>query len=104
MPAALVASLEGVQDVGVVNLSPGGAMVLHLNPLVCGAAHVLSLAPGGTEVRLPVRVVWSRLFRAQPDPYQPPRSGVRFGLRHVDLPAATERALCQYLDTLRPAG
>ena len=84
-------SMPRMEEVRLVNLSPGGASIRHGVPLVRGETHVLSLRVGGQEVPLVARVVWSR-----PEP-APPEFPCRSGLQFVGLPPPTEGLLRDYL-------
>ncbi len=84
-------SMPRMDEVRLVNLSPGGASIGHTAPLVRGETHVLSLRLGGREVPLVARVVWSR-----PEP-SAPEFPCRSGLQFVGLPQPTEALLRDYL-------
>ena len=98
----LVEEVRGSVRVGdavrVLDLSPGGALIEHAEPLAPGETPILSLRLQGKELRLRAHVVWSQVHRRETKPPAPPRLIYRSGLHFPELPRATELDLRGYLN------
>lgn len=98
----LVEEVRGSLRVGdalrVLNLSPGGALIEHAEPLAPGETRILALRLQGQDLRLRAHVVWSQVHRRESKPPAPPRLIYRSGLHFRGLPRATELTLRRYLN------
>ncbi len=85
----------------VIDLSPGGAMIEHLEPRSPGESCVLGLRLAGVDLRLRTRIAWSQVHSAGKGPSGQAEIRFRSGLHFVDFPERVETHLRHYLATLR---
>ncbi|HEV7239701.1 MAG TPA: PilZ domain-containing protein [Thermoanaerobaculia bacterium] len=81
----IVGSFNGA-DVSVVNVSMGGAQIVHAQPIRIGTRSRLAFHRGQTIVSVPAQVVWSHL--SQTNDGNTYRSGVRLDVPDVLYAAA----------------
>lgn len=100
LPGNVLGSVGLTDEVRVVNLSPGGAMIQHAEWLALGRTLLLGLQLGHLDLRLPARVVWSQRSSGQPDPAPAATFPLRSGLQFVEVPREAELDIQDYLATL----
>lgn len=89
--------------VHLLNLSPLGARVTHLEPWGNGVVCSVDLPPGLGTLRLSGRVVWTRLRSTEQTLAGDRRDHYESGIEFTTLTAAQQTALAAALDTLRAA-
>ncbi len=98
LPPGIQGELGPSVTVTVLDLSPLGARLAHLEPLLPEQSYVLTVAlPEAAPLRLPGRVVWSR---AQPFEPEPGRTGWIYhsGVEFRGVPASVARDLAVDLE------
>jgi len=88
-------------DVRVVDLSPGGAMIEHVDHLAPGQPCVLNLRLGGVDLRLRGRAVWCQVHHFHSRLTGEGEARFRSGLHFSDVPEGAAAHICHYLATLR---
>lgn len=78
-------------DVSVMNVSVGGAQIVHAQPIRIGTRSRLAFQNGDVTVSVPVQVVWSHL--SQTNDGNAYRSGVRLDVPDVVYAAAIHALL-----------
>ena len=86
----IAATFNGA-EVTIMNVSLGGAMIMHAQPIRIGTHAQLAFRNEGTKVSVPVQVVWSHL--AQTTEGLSYRSGVRLDAPDVLYAAALNALL-----------
>ena len=89
--------------VHLLNLSPLGACIAHLEPWQEGVACVVDLPPALGLLRLPGRVVWTRLRGTEGILEGDRRSPYESGIEFTDLTPEQHAALATALATLQAA-
>jgi hypothetical protein len=89
--------------VHLLNLSPLGARVTHLEPWDTGFVCSVDLPPSLGTVRLSGRVVWTRLRSTEQNVAGDRRDHYESGIEFTDLTAAQQKALADALVTLQTA-
>jgi hypothetical protein len=82
-------------DVSVVNVSMGGAQIVHAQPIRIGTRSRLAFHHGQTIVSVPAQVVWSHL--SQTNDGNAYRSGVRLDVPDVLYAAAINAMLREHV-------
>ena len=100
LPANLRASMGLAADVRVLNLSPGGAMIEHLDRLAPGQIYMLTLRLGGVDLRLRSRVVWCQVHGLPNPPTGEGEICFRSGLKLSNIPEGAEVHIRHHLATL----
>ena len=95
--AEVQGSVRGGVDVRVLNLSPGGALIEHAEPVAPGGTRILFLRLHGQDLWLRAHVAWSQVHRRETKPPDAPRLIYRSGLHFRELAPATELELRRYL-------
>jgi|SRR3990172_4468143 len=88
IPGGLLGSVGGGDEVSVIDLSRGGAMIEHTERLAPGETRVLTLSLIARDFHLPARVVWSHPYRGETSPPVQPRVAFRSGLCFTELATA----------------
>lgn len=86
--------------VHLLNLSPLGARVTHLEPWANGVPCAVDLPPSLGTVRLSGRVVWTRLRSTEQTLAGDRRDHYESGIEFTNLTPAQEKALADALATL----
>jgi hypothetical protein len=89
--------------VHLLNLSPLGARVTHLEPWDKGVCCSVDLPPTLGTLRLSGRVVWTRLRNTEQTLAGDRRDHYESGIEFSGLTAAQQSALAAAVDTLRAA-
>ncbi len=101
LPNGMAGSLGLPSDVRLMDLSPAGAMIEHMDRLSPGGTCVLGVRLGGVDLRLRTRIAWSRVHSAGKDPSGEGELRFRSGLQFLDFPERAETHIRHYLATLR---
>ena len=89
--------------VHLLNLSPLGARVTHLEPWANGVPCAVDLPPSLGVLRLLGRVVWTRLRGTEQTLAGDRRDHYESGIEFTDLTPAQQKALAEVLATLQAA-
>ena len=89
--------------VHLVNLSPLGARVTHLERWATGLPCAVDLPPSLGVLRLTGRVIWTRLRSTEQTLAGDRRDHYESGIEFTNLTPAQEKALAEALATLRAA-
>jgi len=89
--------------VHLVNLSPLGARVTHLEPWHDGAACTVDLLPALGVLRLTGRVIWTRLRSTEQTLAGDRRDHYESGIEFTSPTPAQQKALADALATLQAA-
>ena len=101
LPPGVQAALNGQVTVTVLDLSPLGAGLEHVQPLLPAQPCLLTVPPAA-RLALLARVVWSRPHPVEPAPGQV-RWVYRSGVEFLEVPPPVARGLAAYLDRVSGA-
>jgi len=97
LPGVLPASMGLRRELRVINLSPEGAMIEHLDRLAPGHPCILSLRFGGVDLHLGARVVWCQLHDIASGPPGQREIRYRSGLHFLHLSEVAASHIREYL-------
>ncbi len=91
--------INGIGEVSVLNLSPGGALIEHAEIVRPNTIAHLVLTLAGRETRVPCRVVWSAIHRAEVQPDGEQELIFRTGVEFPNPSEETRQAISDYIQS-----
>jgi hypothetical protein len=104
LPSHLRGQLLGSQEVRILDLSPIGVRIEHVEPVRPGASCILEFPPPLGPVQLTARVVWSLVRGAEQTPEGERRLHYQSGLAFIGVTAEQQAVLADALEKINTTG